>query len=125
MRLANAGGGRVDRCERCRLHATSGAAGFSRLQHAVLRMKDLEAVGATPYLAEAMHTGTGLQAVLLRGTEVEEAQRQGAGTVLHARDEAAPPAEDDIRQTHLALYRDFTAFLQAGNGGDTCAVLVA
>ena len=88
-------------------------------------MKDLEAVGAAPHLAETVQARAGLQAVFLRGTEMEEAQRQGAGTVLNARDQAAPPAEDDIRQTHLPLYRDFTAFLQAGNGGDTCAVLVA
>ena len=56
---------------------------------------------------------------------MKEAQREGAGAILHSRYQATPAAENDIRRAHFGLNDKIRAFAGGGNRCDTGAILVA
>ena len=69
----------------------------------VLRVHDLEAARAEARFAEAAQAGAARQRRLLRGREMEEAQRQEARAVGDPAEQGAALAEHDLGELDLAL----------------------
>ena len=117
--LGQAFGGRVDRRQglfhRRRLVAAL---------RTVFRVVDLQTGGAGADLAVAAQRGAALETVLLCLAEMEEAQRQGAGAILQAHQQAAAAAHGHVGAGHHALDHRVLPRAQGADGGDAGAVLV-
>jgi hypothetical protein len=91
----------------------------------IFRMVDLQPTGSPPGLAEAAYARARAEAIFLRRIEVKETQCDRSGTVLHASNQAASPAECDIGGSHFAFKHHLYTFKNSANGRDACSVLIA
>ena len=100
--------------------SVSSSAAASLLEPPVLRMHDLEPERPAAHFAETAQARAARQAALLRGGEIEEAQRQEAGAVGDAPQQLPPAAIHDLGELHLAFDRHAHAGQRARRCGTIC-----
>ena len=91
----------------------------------VLGMHHLESDRTPAHLAEAADACPAREALLLRGGEIEEAQRQEARAVSDTADQLATTTEGDLGELHLALHHAASAADEPADRQHTGAVFVA
>src|SRR6185503_9571643 len=92
---------------------------------AVLRVNHLQAGRAGAHFSVAAHAVTARQHALERGVEVEEPQRNRAGTVGEPAQERAPAPVDRFAELDDAFDERFLAYAQAADRAQRRTVLVA
>ena len=102
-----------------------GSAVLGGTWNVVLGMVDLDAAAPGTYLAKAAQPLRCLQAALLRGAEMVEAQRDRAACILEQADQAASTTVFHVDVEYASFDEGFDTWAQCGDCAPTGAILIA